>query len=158
MEKPVQKIDIHFVQGYHEILVVGEMQRNFIKVPDFRKSENDSIDVEVKKLAVLQRDISQKQLELEVDEEFEGKIREEEAFSGQFFKKVRRYKNMLLDYVSSKTKISLYYLDGMEREDFSILPPRIYVRGFIQSYSKLLDLDVQKATSAYMERYDKASK
>lgn len=44
--------------------------------------------------------------------------------------------------VASATKINPYYLRAMERDELHLLPPRLYVRGYLKSVAMLLGLDV----------------
>ena len=54
--------------------------------------------------------------------------------------------------------VAIYHLEAIEREEFSALPAKVYVRGFLRSYAKLLGFNSEKATNAYMARFDKAAK
>jgi len=65
---------------------------------------------------------------------------------------------MSYPYVSNKLKVAIYHLEAIEREEFSALPAKVYVRGFLRSYAKLLGFNSEKATNAYMARFDKAAK
>ncbi|MCX6113386.1 MAG: helix-turn-helix transcriptional regulator, partial [Proteobacteria bacterium] len=75
-----------------------------------------------------------------------------------FFAEIRKYKNMSYAYVANKLKIAVYHIEALEREDFSALPAKVYVRGFLRSYAKLLGLNIEKTTTAYMNRFNKAVK
>ena len=46
--------------------------------------------------------------------------------------------------ISSATKISLRFLEAIEREDFSKLPGGIFSRSFIRSYARYLGLDEER--------------
>ncbi len=43
--------------------------------------------------------------------------------------------------ISERTKIRVEFLDAIERNDFRSLPPSTFVRGFLQSYSRYLNID-----------------
>jgi len=54
-----------------------------------------------------------------------------------------------LEEISSATKISLRFLDAIEREDFSKLPGGIFSRSFIRSYARYLGLDEERVVAEY---------
>lgn len=89
-----------------------------------------------------------------VDEEFESKILNATDFDGSFLQKVRHYKNISLDQLSEKSKISKTYILAIESHDFDSLPARVFVRGFVVQLAKLLDLDEQKVANMYMKHYN----
>lgn len=60
---------------------------------------------------------------------------------GQLLEKKRREKGLSLKDVEQATKIRTRYLEGLEREDYSMLPDQIYARGFLKTYADFLGLD-----------------
>jgi cytoskeletal protein RodZ len=54
-----------------------------------------------------------------------------------------------LEEISSATKISIRFLEAIEREDFSKLPGGIFSRSFIRSYARFLGLDEERAVAEY---------
>lgn len=60
---------------------------------------------------------------------------------GEKLKQARELNNYSLKDIEEETKIRKLYLDALEREDFDILPPRVYATGFVRRYSKFLGLD-----------------
>lgn len=69
----------------------------------------------------------------------------EETTLGNFFRVGREKMEMSLDEVADKISISKRYLKALEDNDYSKLPPEIYVKGFIESYCYLLELDKNEA-------------
>jgi len=142
----------------------GELGRSFVETPNFGEQENSYEDPKINKAAfkayvsVSKQESAKKAPEYKSDDTMESKIRSEEEFSGNFFTEVRKYKNMNLGYLSSVTKVAVYHLEALEREDYKTLPARVYVRGFVKSYAQSLGLDRDKAVTAYMKRYDQAFK
>ena len=140
----------------------GELGRSFVETPNFGDTSDDYEDPKINKAAfkayvsVSKQESASKVPEYKLDESFESKIRFEEEFSGVFLQQIRKYKNMNLGYLSNVTKVAVYHLEAIEREDYKAMPARVYVRGFIKSYAKALDLDFEKVVDAYMKRYDKA--
>ena len=145
----------------------GEIKRAFVETPNFKKMpEDDFLDEspEINKeafkayVSISKQDMAPSLPDYKVNDNLEAKIKAEENFNGEFFAEIRSYKNMSLGYVSNKTKVPIYHIEAIERDDYSILPARVYTMGFIRSYAKLLGFDVEKATKTYLERYDKATK
>lgn len=60
---------------------------------------------------------------------------------GQRLRKERERKGWTLQQVADRTRIPLRYLESMEGGDFTGMPATVYVRGFLRSYCKILDLD-----------------
>jgi curved DNA-binding protein CbpA len=145
----------------------GEIKRAFVETPNFKKMpEDDFMDdtPEINKeafkayVSISKQDMTPSLPEYKTNEDIEARIKAEENFNGEFFSEVRAYKNMSLGYVSNKTKVPIYHIEALEREDYASLPARVYALGFIKTYSKLLGFDSEKASRVYIERYDKATK
>lgn len=68
---------------------------------------------------------------------------------GVFLRKEREAKNISLSEVSRQTKISKFYLDYIENDDYEKLPQGPYIKGYISSYSKLIGTDVEEALKLY---------
>ena len=59
---------------------------------------------------------------------------------GVILKKEREDKKITLEQVEEATKIRRKYLEAIEREEFSLLPGEVYVKGFIATYLKYLGI------------------
>lgn len=68
---------------------------------------------------------------------------------GESLRREREMRGVSLDEISSATKISLRFLDAIEREDFSKLPGGIFVRSFIRSYARYLGLDEERVVADF---------
>lgn len=64
----------------------------------------------------------------------EGKI-------GPVLERARKDKGLSLEEAERATKIRKRYLDGLERDDYSVLPDAVYARGFLKTYANFLGLD-----------------
>src|ERR687893_3086858 len=64
----------------------------------------------------------------------EGKI-------GPVLERARKDKGLSLEEAERATKIRKRYLDGLERDNYSILPDAVYARGFLKTYANYLGLD-----------------
>jgi transcriptional regulator with XRE-family HTH domain len=68
---------------------------------------------------------------------------------GEKLKTAREEKGFSLDDAGKDTKISIRYLEALEKEDFSGFPGEAYITGFLRNYGTYLDLDVQELLSLY---------
>jgi len=64
-----------------------------------------------------------------------------EAKIGRILEQKRKEKGLSLDEVEQATKIRKRYLDGLEREDYAVLPAGVYAQGFLKTYANYLGLD-----------------
>jgi len=71
---------------------------------------------------------------------------------GPLLKQKRTEKGLSLKDVEQATKIRTRYLEGLEREDFSMLPDYIYTRGFLKTYANFLGLDGEMLARELKER------
>lgn len=145
----------------------GEINKAFVETPNFKKMpHNDIFDQipEINKQAfkayvsISKQDTEKKAPSYNIDLELEEKMKSQTEFRGIFFAQVRAYKNMTLGYVSSRTKIPIYHIESIERDDYALLPSRIYLLGFIRSYATLLGLDPEKASRSYIQGYDRVKR
>jgi hypothetical protein len=60
-----------------------------------------------------------------------------------------------LDYpqVELATKIRAKYIRALEEEEFAVLPPGTYIKGFLRSYAEFLGLDGQLYVDEYNSRH-----
>ena len=64
-----------------------------------------------------------------------------EAKIGRILEQKRKEKGLSLEDVEQATKIRKRYLDGLEREDYAVLPAGVYAQGFLKTYANYLGLD-----------------
>ena len=62
-------------------------------------------------------------------------------YRGQFLKNLRMQKNLSLRRVSEETRITTWYLAGIEEEQFERFPGKFYFNSFTKQYARLLGLD-----------------
>jgi len=60
---------------------------------------------------------------------------------GAVLRNEREKKGLTLDQVGSITKLRVKVVEALENETWGDLPPAVFVRGFIRTYAKVLDLD-----------------
>jgi len=68
---------------------------------------------------------------------------------GENLRREREMRGVSLEEISSATKISLRFLEAIEREDFAKLPGGIFSRSFIRSYARYLGLDEERVVAEY---------
>ena len=68
---------------------------------------------------------------------------------GENLRREREMRGVSLEEISSATKISLRFLEAIERDDFSKLPGGIFSRSFIRSYAHYLGLDEERVVAEY---------
>ena len=77
---------------------------------------------------------------------------QERAQVGAVLERKRREKGLSLRDVEQATKIRTRYLDGLEREDYSVLPDAVYVQGFLKTYANFLGLDGERLSRDLLDR------
>src|SRR5919199_6369720 len=71
---------------------------------------------------------------------------------GALLERKRREKGLSLKEAEQATKIRTRYLEGLEREDYSMLPDAVYVHGFLKTYANFLGLDGERLSHVFRER------
>ena len=77
----------------------------------------------------------------------------EDIGPGERLRVARETRGLSLSDVSNSTKITVSSLNGLEGEDFSVLPGGVYTRSFIKNYCVALGLDPELIVSEFSERY-----
>lgn len=77
---------------------------------------------------------------------------------GEKLKKLRGDFRMSLSEISKVTKIQVKYLEFLENGEYNKLPADVYVRGFLRSYARYLNIDEQAFIKLYeRERHIQAN-
>jgi cytoskeletal protein RodZ len=69
---------------------------------------------------------------------------------GEELKRERKLREITLREVSESTKISLRYLEALERNDFDNLPGGVFNRGFVRAYSEFIGVDPESMVNSYV--------
>lgn len=78
-----------------------------------------------------------------------------EVYNGRILKQIRELKTIGLAEVSQEICVRQTYLLAIENEEHSKLPtPTIYVKNFINSYARCLELPAQKVLEDYLRLYE----
>ena len=68
---------------------------------------------------------------------------------GENLRREREMRGVGLEEISAATKISMRFLEAIEREDFAKLPGGIFSRSFIRSYARYLGLDEERVVTEF---------
>jgi len=74
------------------------------------------------------------------------------GFSGALIQRLRERKGLTVDDVASSTRIAKRYLEAIEADEFSRLPAATFVRGYLRSLARLLEVDPERLSSGYLAR------
>ena len=74
----------------------------------------------------------------------------ETEFSGGLLKGLRETAGLSLEDMAAITKISKRYLRAIESDDFATLPAKVYIRGFVGQYARVLGLDSGRVAQSYL--------
>jgi len=82
-------------------------------------------------------------------------LKEERKLSvGAYLRQERERKNISLDDVAKVTRISLQYLEALERDEFQTLPGSVFARGFLRTYAAHIGLDPNEVLKMYEAQTD----
>ena len=70
---------------------------------------------------------------------------------GRYLKRERELRNLSLEEVAKSTKIRKHILWAMEEDRRDLLPPSVYVKGFLATYARYLGLDPNKIILHYQK-------
>lgn len=68
---------------------------------------------------------------------------------GKFLKKERERRNISLEEISKFTKIKEHHLKAIEEDKYELLPPALYVKGYLNGYARYLALDPKDIVLQY---------
>jgi flagellar biosynthesis protein FlhG len=72
--------------------------------------------------------------------------------SGPGLRRRRESLGISLRHVAAVSKIGVRFLEYIEDEKFEMLPPPVYLRGFLQEYARVVRLDPREVTELYLAR------
>lgn len=76
--------------------------------------------------------------------------------SGSELAKIRTKKNLSLEDVFRITRIPLKYLKAIEQDQWSELPARVYLQGFIKNLAHAYKMPPQETLQKYLQHFDSA--
>ena len=75
---------------------------------------------------------------------------EELASLGEELRREREMRGVSLREISDATKVSIRYLEGLEKGDSKALPAAVFVRGFVREFARYLGLDAEEMVDRYL--------
>jgi curved DNA-binding protein CbpA len=76
--------------------------------------------------------------------------------TGAALKKFREGRDVTLDEIAARSKVSRRFLEYIEQDRYKDLPARVYLRGFLQEYARAVGLDPQHTADAYISLLPKS--
>ena len=73
-----------------------------------------------------------------------------EPVTGAALRRFREERGISLREVSDVSKVGLRYLEYIENDRHAALPAPVYIRGFVQEYSRVVGLDPRRTAEAYL--------
>ncbi len=70
---------------------------------------------------------------------------------GAYLRSLREEQGKTLEEIAENTKIAVANLDLLERDRYELLPPRVFVKGFIRSYVQELGLSPEESLRRFEE-------
>lgn len=70
---------------------------------------------------------------------------------GAILRNERLARKVSMEEICWATKIKLDYLIALEEGNFSTLPAEIFIKGYIRSYAKYLEIDPEEAVAHYIQ-------
>ena len=70
---------------------------------------------------------------------------------GAYLRSLREEQGKALEEIAENTKIAVANLDLLERDRYELLPPRVFVKGFIRSYVQELGLSPEEPLRRFEE-------
>lgn len=77
-------------------------------------------------------------------------LAERYGHDGRFLRGVRELRGLSLDELARQTRISARYLEALEENGYDRLPAGTFVRGYVKTLARLLQLDENVVSDGYM--------
>ncbi|GIU81798.1 MAG: helix-turn-helix domain-containing protein [Acidobacteria bacterium] len=68
---------------------------------------------------------------------------------GEKLRQAREARGMTINDVAEQTRISVHYIECMEKDDYSCLPGGVFNKGFVKLYARCVGIDEQEALQDY---------
>jgi len=70
---------------------------------------------------------------------------------GYYLKRTREVREIELEDIAKKTKISVRFLKAIEEERWNLLPGEVFIKGFIRTYAQFLGLNPDEVVEKYLQ-------
>ena len=74
----------------------------------------------------------------------------EEVSFGTWLRRQRELREISLREIADVTKISIRYLEALERDRFDVLPAPVFARGFLREYARYVGLNPDEVVNSYI--------
>jgi curved DNA-binding protein CbpA len=82
-------------------------------------------------------------------------IMSQDTLTGADLYKIRKELGISLDKIAEETNIRISILRAIEEDDFDSFPPMVYLKGFLKSYARHLQVDEHVIIHGYIKRVGK---
>jgi len=96
-------------------------------------------------------------IEARIDLE-EPVLPEDGIYDGEVLRRIRMSRGIEVEEVSHITKIGPDYIANIEANRYSMLPPTVYLRGFLREIARCLKLDPRQVVDSYMQKVQGAAR
>ena len=76
----------------------------------------------------------------------------QDTLAGSDLQKLRMALDVPLEEIAAKTNIRIDILHAIEAENLDLFPPLVYLKGFLRSYIRCLELDERVVLEAYLKK------
>ncbi len=75
---------------------------------------------------------------------------------GEKLRLIREHKNITIEQISDRLRLNLSLIRALEADNYGSLPPAVFVRGYIRSYARLLEIPEEPLLESF-GHYDSAT-
>jgi cytoskeletal protein RodZ len=76
---------------------------------------------------------------------------------GSYLKHERELRGFSLEEIATKTKISIHFLQALENNQFDDLPEKVFIKGYIRSFARIIGSDEHEMLNAFDDTIDPPS-
>jgi len=76
---------------------------------------------------------------------------------GSYLKHERELRGFSLEDIATKTKISIHFLQALENNQFDDLPEKVFIKGYIRSFARIIGSDEHEMLNAFDDTLDPPS-
>jgi DnaJ-class molecular chaperone len=114
-----------------------------IPIYEFKKMHFDMLEP-ARSLEELKERVSQNSLIQE--------ILAQDMLTGADLRKIRTELEVPLEEISDSTKVQIGMLRAIEEDNLALFPPAVYLKGFLKSYARYLQIDEDTVVNGFVKR------
>ena len=76
---------------------------------------------------------------------------------GSYLKHERELRGFSLEEIATRTKISIHFLQALENNQFDDLPEKVFIKGYIRSFARIIGSDEHEMLNAFDDTIDPPS-